>query len=54
MAKKLHQSCPNCDAQWGVEEISFQECDSCGYPDCDDEDDEDLDDEPYDEYEYEY
>ena len=46
MAKKLHQSCPNCDAQWGVEEISFQECDSCGWPDCDE------DDEPDDEYEY--
>ena len=46
MAKKQHQSCPNCDAQWGVEEISFQECDSYGYPDCDDED------EPDDEYQY--
>ena len=40
--------CPSCMACWGIEEISFQECDSCGYPD-DTEDidcwDDDFDDE---------
>ena len=27
--------CPNleCQAQWGIEEMSFQECNACGYPD---------------------
>jgi Zn ribbon nucleic-acid-binding protein len=40
MSKKvLLGSCPNCDAQWGIEEMSFQECDSCGYPDDMDDDD---------------
>jgi hypothetical protein len=24
--------CPQCYSAWGIEEISFQECDSCGYP----------------------
>lgn len=38
--EELLDSCPNCDAQWGIEEISFQECDSCGYPDCEDDFDE--------------
>lgn len=31
--------CPCCGAGWGIEEISFQECDSCGYPDSDEESD---------------
>lgn len=39
MAKKksLHESCPNpeCSAAWGIEEVSFQECDTCGWPDVD-------------------
>lgn len=30
--KPMHSSCPNCDKSWGIEEMSFQECDSCGYP----------------------
>jgi Zn ribbon nucleic-acid-binding protein len=49
--KNLHQ-CPNldCQAVWGIEEISFQNCDACGYPNVDtdaefgqnyDEDDDD-------------
>jgi Zn ribbon nucleic-acid-binding protein len=25
--------CPNCQSIWGMEEIDWQECDSCGYPD---------------------
>ena len=34
--------CPNCNAIWGSEEIDFQECDCCGWPDddccdCDDQ-----------------
>ncbi len=46
MAKRLKNSCPNCDETWGIEEISFQECDSCGYPrqeDCNQPDREDYD-----------
>ena len=27
--------CPNCDSGWSIEEIDLQECDYCGYPDCD-------------------
>lgn len=29
-----YSNCPNpeCGAAWGIEEMSFQECDSCGYP----------------------
>jgi len=36
MSKK-HTQCPNLDCQehWGVEEVDFQECDSCGWPDVD-------------------
>lgn len=37
----LFSSCPNCDQGWGIEEISFQECDSCGYPHHHDDDDDD-------------
>jgi Zn ribbon nucleic-acid-binding protein len=25
--------CPNCQAVWSMEEIDWQECDACGYPD---------------------
>lgn len=25
--------CPVCGAGWSMEEIDFQQCDSCGYPD---------------------
>jgi hypothetical protein len=40
-----YSECPNldCQAQWGIEEISFQECDCCGWPNCDDEKDYDTD-----------
>jgi hypothetical protein len=30
-------SCPNCQSNWGFEEIDWQECDCCGYPNCEDE-----------------
>lgn len=32
---KEYINCPNpeCGAPWGIEEMSFQECDTCGYPD---------------------
>ena len=32
-----YSMCPNldCQANWGSEEISFQECDCCGWPDND-------------------
>ena len=41
---KNKSECPNlnCQAQWGIEEISFQECDCCGWPNCEDETDEDV------------
>jgi len=35
--------CPKCYAAWGIEEMSFQECDACGYgsgPDDDDDHDD--------------
>lgn len=35
--EELLAECPNCYAMWGIEEMSFQECDACGYPDSDDE-----------------
>lgn len=35
----LFSSCPNCYDSWGIEEISFQQCDSCGYPHHHDDDD---------------
>lgn len=31
--------CPNCGAVWGMEEIDWQQCDCCGWPDNDDDDD---------------
>ncbi len=36
-----HSMCPHCDASWGIEEMSFQECDSCGYPNPDTEENKD-------------
>ena len=30
-------ACPNCSAIWGFDEIQFQQCDCCGYPNIDDE-----------------
>jgi len=35
--EELISICPNCGAGWGIEEISFQECDACGYPEMDEE-----------------
>lgn len=36
--------CPNleCQAQWGFEEISFQQCDCCGWPYPEDEMEQDY------------
>lgn len=39
-----YTECPNCGAVWGIEELSFQECDYCGYPACDDDENIDYDD----------
>ena len=30
---------PNCGAAWGIEEMSFQECDTCNYPNVEEEED---------------
>lgn len=46
----IDTECPNCGAMWGIEEMSFQECDACGYPHCEDDEgffsglDDDFDD----------
>ncbi len=37
-----HTECPHCNAVWGVSEIDYQQCDSCGYPLTEDDDDDDL------------
>jgi hypothetical protein len=34
----MYLECPNCQAIWGMEEIDWQECGSCGWPDPDCED----------------
>lgn len=34
-------SCPNCGAVWGMEEIDFQECWACGYPEHEQDGDDD-------------
>jgi ribosomal protein S27AE len=44
--------CPNCGAQWCMEEFDWQECYGCGYPETDafsEEEDEDgeIDDDEY-------
>lgn len=39
----MNLSCPNCQAQWGFDEIQFQQCDCCGWPDNDDDLDDDYD-----------
>lgn len=42
-----YTQCPVCQSVWGMEEIDWQQCDSCGYPDgdgCLDEDWSDFDD----------
>lgn len=28
-----HHECPCCGSLWGLEEIDWQECDACGWPD---------------------
>ena len=41
-----YSQCPNldCQANWAIEEISFQECDACGYPYNDEADTDDHED----------
>ena len=36
---KLLMNCPRCGDSWGIEEMSFNECDSCNYPQKDLDDD---------------
>lgn len=36
----IRSTCPNCGAIWGTEEMDWNDCFSCGYPDCEDETDE--------------
>ena len=36
--------CPNCQSHWGFDEMQWEQCDCCGYPNCDDEmDEQDID-----------
>jgi hypothetical protein len=47
MDDEEYTQCPVCQSVWGMEEIDWQQCDSCGYPDgdgCLDEDWSDFDD----------
>jgi hypothetical protein len=44
-----YHNCPECGVVWGIEEICFQECFSCGYPD-NDGDWDDWEDFEYDDY----
>ena len=37
MEDEEFDQCPNCQSLWGIEEISFQECDCCGWPENDEE-----------------
>lgn len=37
-------NCPRCGDAWGIEEMSFNECDSCNYPHDDPNDSGDDDD----------
>lgn len=34
--------CPNCGAIWGAEEIDWQQCDYCGYPDNNEDTEHDI------------
>lgn len=36
--------CPNCSAQWGIEEMDEQYCFACGYPNNEDDEDDDYED----------
>ena len=45
-------NCPRCGEAWGIEEMSFNECDSCNYPQKDWNDDDTDDDFEADDYDY--
>lgn len=36
------EQCPHCGSLWGCEEMDFQECDCCGYPDVDEHEEWDV------------
>lgn len=51
---KLRMNCPRCGESWGIEEMSFNECDHCNYPNKWDEDEfdgHDYDEDDYDDVE---
>jgi hypothetical protein len=35
--KTTYLECPNCQSIWGYEEIDWQTCDCCGWPDVDED-----------------
>jgi len=35
MDNETYFECPHCQAHWGIEEIDWQQCDACGWPDVD-------------------
>lgn len=55
LSKQPILECPNCSSIWGMEEIDWQNCDACGWPDNEDDDEDtgwdegDEDDNPDDE-----
>jgi hypothetical protein len=53
LEKPMYTICPNpeCSASWGIEELSFQECDACGWPDVPDDDSDDESTEQFDDEE---
>ena len=57
MSKHIIDQCPHCQAAWGFEEIEFEECYSCGWPNVQDDDIDqhgaDVDDWEWDEEDFE-
>lgn len=44
----MRTSCPNCGVIWGIDEMDWNNCYACGWPDNDDEYDDDYDPDEYD------
>lgn len=47
---KIGADCPNCMAVWGVEEMEWNKCHSCGYPENTESEEEDFDGEADEDY----
>jgi Zn ribbon nucleic-acid-binding protein len=42
MEDLINTECPNCNAIWGFDEIDWNMCYSCGYPDHEEEEEEEI------------